>query len=142
MLGMLVFTERKVLPWPPCSHPRSGPAWSWRRVDGGGKGMDEVKARVPEGACVTAKQGQHQRFLGVQNLQPHEGDEAGDDHQNAQPQQDAAKNTVPGIQKPAAQRNQRNGCRQIESPANSMGIPLRAFKTFSFMSASSFLMSL
>ena len=60
-----------------------------RRVDGGAEGADPVEARLPQGACIVAEEGEHQRFLRLEHLEAREGDNArnvaedGDDKQEA-----------------------------------------------------------
>ena len=60
-----------------------------RRVDSGAEGADPVEARLPQGACIVAEEGEHQRFLRLEHLEAREGDNArnvaedGDDEQEA-----------------------------------------------------------
>ena len=69
-----------------------------RRVDGGAEGADPVEARLPQGACIVAEEGEHQRFLRLEHLEAREGDNARNVAEDGDDEQEAAEGVFPAFQ--------------------------------------------
>ena len=68
-----------------------------RRVDGGAEGADPVEARLPQGACIVAEEGEHQRFLRLEHLEAREGDNARNVAEDGDDEQEAAEGVFPAF---------------------------------------------